>query len=287
LFKGNKRKAGEKEEDIYQALNMQWIPPELRENRGEIDAALKGKLPNLVEYKDAKGDLQMHTKWSDGNNTIEEMVEAARGLGHKFIAFTDHVGGLKVAGGMEKDEWLEQGKEIDKIRDKFDDIYLFHGVEANIKKDGSLDVNKDFLKDVDVVLVSIHSAFRMDKQDMTKRVINAIEHEYVNILSHPTGRKIQKKEPIKVDLEKVVDAARENNVALEINAYPERLDLNDVNVKLAVDHGAKISIGTDAHRKDHLRYYELGVAVARRGWAKRKDVINTYSVKKLQAFFKK
>ncbi len=287
LFKNDKRKAGKTEKEVYKALGLDFVPPELRENRGEIEKAKENKLPKLVNYDDVKGDLQMHTKWSDGSNTIEEMVEEASNLGHKYIAFTDHVGTLKVAGGMDKKEFKKQRKEIDKIQKKYDDIHIFHGMEANVKKNGELDVSDSFMKEADVVLASVHSAFRMSKKDMTKRVIKAIENKHVNILSHPTGRKIQKKEPISLDLEKVLDKAKENNVAIEINAYPERLDLNDVNVKQAVEKGAKISIGTDSHRKDHLRYYEIGTAVARRGWAEKKDIINTYSYKKLKKFLNK
>jgi DNA polymerase (family 10) len=287
LFKKKTRKAGKTEKEVYSALGLSWIPPELRENRGEIDAAKHKKIPKLVEYDDVRGDLQMHTKWSDGNNTIEEMVKASQQLGHEYIAFTDHVGSLKVAGGMDKKEWEKQGKEIEKIRKKYDEIHIFHGMETNVKKDGTLDVKESFVKEADIVLASIHSSFRMSKKEMTQRVINAMENPYVNILSHPTGRKIQKKEPISLDLEQVFSSAKENAVAIEINAYPERLDLNDVNVKQAVENNVKLSIGTDSHRKDHLRYYELGVAVARRGWARKNDIINTYTVKKLEKFLSK
>ncbi len=287
LFKNDTRKAGKTEEEVYKALKLQWIPPELREDRGEIDEASDHNIPDLIAYDDVKGDLQMHTDWSDGNNTIEDMVKESQDIGHTYIALTDHVGSLKIAGGMGKKEWEKQGKAIDKIRKNFDDIHIFHGMEANVKKNGSLDVKDSFLKKADIVLASIHSAFRMRKNEMTRRVIAAMENEYVNILSHPTGRKIQKKEPISLDMEKVFDAAKDNNVAIEINAYPERLDLNDVLVKQAVDNNVKMSIGTDSHRRDHLRYYELGVAVARRGWAQKKDIINTFTVKKLQAFFNK
>jgi len=287
LFKNDNRKAGKTEKEVYEKLGLKWIPPELRENRGEIDAAKNNKLPDLVKYDDVKGDLQMHSKWSDGSNTIEEMVEESLNLGHEYIALTDHVGSLKVAGGMDKKEWEKQGKEIDKIRKKYDDFHIFHGLEANIKKNGEFDVKDSFLKEADVVLASVHSSFRMSKKDMTKRVIKAIENKHTNILSHPTGRKIQKKEPISLDLEKVIDKAKENNVAIEINAYPERLDLKDANVRIAVKNNCKLSIGTDSHRKDHLRYYELGIAVARRGWAEKKDIINTYSLKKLKKFLEK
>jgi len=287
LFKGEKKIAGKDEEEVYKALGMQWIPPELRENRGEIEAALNGSLPKLVEYEDVKGDLQMHTKWSDGANTIEEMVQEAKKLGHKFIAITDHVGSLKIAGGMDEEDVKEQAKEIEKIREKYDDIYIFHGVEANIMKDGSLDVSNSLLKEVDLVLASVHSAFRMDEKEMTKRVIKAIEHEYVDIIAHPTCRIIQKREPIKLDIEKVFEAAKENDVIMEINAYPDRLDLNDIHTKMAIEMGIKISIGTDAHSKDHLKFYELGIAVARRGWAEKKDIINTYSIEELRKLFEK
>ncbi len=287
LFKGEKKIAGKDEEEVYKALGMQWIPPELRENRGEIEAALNGSLPKLVEYEDVKGDLQMHTKWSDGANTIEEMVQEAKKLGHKFIAITDHVGSLKIAGGMDEEDVKEQAKEIEKIREKYDDIYIFHGVEANIMKDGSLDVSNSLLKEVDLVLASVHSAFRMDEKEMTKRVIKAIEHEYVDIIAHPTCRIIQKREPIKLDIEKVFEAAKENDVIMEINAYPDRLDLNDIHTKMAIEMGIKISIGTDAHSKEHLKFYELGVAVARRGWAEKKDIINTYNIEELRKLFQK
>ncbi len=287
LFKGEEKIAGKDEEEVYKALGMQWIPPELRENRGEIEAALNGNLPKLVEYEDVKGDLQMHTKWSDGANTIEEMVQEAKKLGHKFIAITDHVGSLKIAGGMDEEDVKEQAKEIEKLRKKYDDIYIFHGVEANIMKDGSLDVSNNLLKEVDLVLASVHSAFRMDEKEMTKRIIKAIEHEYVDIIAHPTCRIIQKREPIKLDIEKVFEAAKENEVIMEINAYPDRLDLNDIHTKMAIEMGIKISIGTDAHSKDHLKFYELGVAVARRGWAEKKDIINTYSIEELRKLFQK
>ncbi len=287
LFKKDDRIAGKKEKSVYSKLELDWIPPELRENRGELDLAKKGNIPDLIKYDDVKGDLQMHSKWSDGSNTIDEMVEESRNLGHSYIALTDHVGSLKVAGGMDKKEWEKQGTEIDKLQEKYDDIHIFHGLEANVKKNGEIDIKNSFLKEADVVLASIHSSFRMNKKEMTKRVVKAIENQYVNILSHPTGRKIQKKEAISLDLDKVFNAAKENNVAIEINAYPERLDLNDVNVKRAIEQNVKLSIGTDSHRKDHLRYYELGIAVARRGWAQKNDVINTYSVRKLKKFLNK
>jgi DNA polymerase (family 10) len=287
LFKGEKRIAGESEEEVYRALGMDYIPPELRENRGEVEAAMAGKLPHLIEYGDVKGDLQMHTKWSDGANTIEEMVEEARKMGHEFIAITDHVGSLKIAGGMDEDEIRKQMREVEKVNEKYDDIHVFYGVEVNIMKDGSLDMGKSVLKDVDVVVAGIHSGLRMSEEEMTARMIKAMESGVVNIIAHPTGRIIQRREGIKLDFEKVFDAAKENSVVMEINAQPARLDLNDVHVKRAVEKGLKLSIGTDAHNLSNLHYINLGVAVARRGWAEKKDIINTYSPKKLEKLFEK
>ena len=287
LFKGEKRIAGESEEEVYRALGMDYIPPELRENRGEVEAAMAGKLPHLIEYGDVKGDLQMHTKWSDGANTIEEMVEEARKMGHEFIAITDHVGSLKIAGGMDEDEIRKQMREVEKVNEKYDDIHVFYGVEVNIMKDGSLDMGKSVLKDVDVVVAGIHSGLRMSEEEMTARMIKAMESGVVNIIAHPTGRIIQRREGIKLDFEKVFDAAKENHVVMEINAQPARLDLNDVHVKRAVEKGLKLSIGTDAHNLSNLHYINLGVAVARRGWAEKKDIINTYSPKKLEKLFEK
>ncbi len=287
LFKGEKRIAGESEEEVYRALGMDYIPPELRENRGEVEAAMAGKLPHLIEYGDVKGDLQMHTKWSDGANTIEEMVEEARKMGHEFIAITDHVGSLKIAGGMDEDEIRKQMREVEKVNEKYDDIHVFYGVEVNIMKDGSLDMGKSVLKDVDVVVAGIHSGLRMSEEEMTARMIKAMESGVVNIIAHPTGRIIQRREGIKLDFEKVFDAAKENGVVMEINAQPARLDLNDVHVKRAVEKGLKLSIGTDAHNLSNLHYINLGVAVARRGWAEKKDIINTYSPKKLEKLFEK
>ena len=281
LFKGGKQIAGEDEESVYNSLGLQWIPPELRENRGEIEAAMNDNLPRIVEYNDVKGDLHTHTKWSDGANTIEEIIKEAINLGYEFVAITDHAGNLKIAGGMDEEEIKKQAKEIEKLREKYS-IHILHGVEANITKEGKIDVSNSILKDLDIVIASVHSAFRMDEKEMTTRVINAMGNEYVDVIGHPTGRVIMKREPIKLDMEKVLDAAKENNVFMEINAYPERLDLNDVNVKLAVERGVKISIGTDAHAIGHMKYLELGTAVARRGWAKKEDVINTYDIRELR-----
>lgn len=287
LFQGEERVAGETEESVYAALGLAWIPPELRENRGEVDAAEQGTLPDLIELEDVQGDLQMHTTWSDGSDSVEDMVAAARDIGHRYVAITDHVGSLRIAGGMDAGQVAEQAEEIQAARDAYDDIHIFHGVEANVMKDGSLDIGSDILDQVDLVLAGVHSAFRMDEAAMTERLVSAIEHPAVDIIPHPTCRQIQKREPISVDLDVVLQAAADNDVALEINAYPERLDLNDAHAKRAKEHGVMLAIGTDAHRADHLRYYELGVAVARRGWLEKDDVINTLDAAALAKRFKK
>ncbi len=286
LFKGERRIAGKTEEEVYKALGMDYIPPELRENRGEVEAALKGKLPKLVGYEDVKGDLQMHTTWSDGANTIEEMVAEAAGMGHEFIAITDHVGTLKIAGAMDEGKIRKQMKEIEKINERYG-IRVFYGVEANIMKDGSIDMDRKVLKDVDVVAAGIHSGFRMPEKEMTARVVNAMENDAVNIIVHPTGRIIDKREGIALNFDKVFEVAKKNNVVMEINAQPARLDLNDVHVKRAVEMGVKLSIGTDAHNKSQLHFINLGTAVARRGWAEKGDIINTYDIKKLEKVFEK
>jgi len=284
LFKGGRRIAGRTEKEVYRALGMDYIPPELRENRGEVEAAMGGKLPKLVEYEDVKGDLQMHTTWSDGANTVEEMAEEAAGMGHEFIAITDHVGTLKIAGAMDEKRIRKQMKEVEKANEKYD-IRIFYGVEVNIMKDGSLDMDRKVLKDVDVVAAGIHSGFRMSDRDMTSRVMRAIESGVVDIIVHPTGRIIQKREGAALNFDKVFEAARENSVVMEINAQPARLDLNDVHVKRAVEMGVKLSIGTDAHSASQLHFINLGTAVARRGWAEKDDIINTYPIKKLEKVF--
>jgi len=286
LFKGDEQIAGENEEDVYRTLGLEWIPPEMRENRGEIEAAMNKNLPRIVDYGDIKGDFHMHTKWSDGANSIEEMVEEAIKMGYEFITIADHAGSLKIAGGMDEEDIKEQAKEIEKIRKKYEgEIEIFQGAEVNITKEGKIDVSNNVLKNLDIVIAAIHSAFRMDEKEMTSRLINAMGNDYVDIIAHPTGRIILKRDAIKLDIEKVLDTAKEKDIAMEINAYPERLDLNDVNVKLAVERGVKLTIGTDSHTKNHLRYIELGTAVARRGWATKKDIINTYEVNEIKKFF--
>jgi len=207
-------------------------------------------------------------------------------LGYRFIAITDHSQSLKVAGGLTEEQLREKRKEIEMIQERYPDIKIFFGTECDIKADGKLDYSNDLLDEFDIVCAAIHSKFKMSEKEMTERIINAIQNEYVKILAHPTGRLIGKRDAYEVDLEKVIDAAIENNVLLEINAFPDRIDLNDVNIRIAKEKGAKFTIGTDAHAVDHLRFIRFGVAAARRGWLEKKDVLNTYPVKEIEKILK-
>ena len=287
LFKGKTRIAGKTEEEVYKKLGMQYIPPELRQNKGEIEAALKHKIPKLIGYNDIKGDLQMHSKWSDGNNTIEEMAKAAKKLGHNYIAITDHSKSEYVAKGMDTKKLNQYLKAIDKARSKVRGITILKGAEVDVLADGSLDYDDKTLKKLDVVLAAVHSRFKMSKAEMTKRICKALENPNVNILAHPTGRVIGERAPYQIDLDKVIEVAKKNKVALEINAYPSRLDLNDVNARFAAEQGAKIVINTDAHQVDQLRYMELGIATARRAWITKGQVINTKTLSELKKFLNK
>lgn len=282
LFKGKKQIAGKTEQEILQKLGMMYIEPELRENRGEVEAAMEGKISKLIKYGELRGDLQMHTKWSDGSYTIEEMADAAKRLGHKYIAITDHTGTLRIAGGLDEEDIQAQMKEIDKLNEKIEGITILKGAEVNIKSNGELDIRDDVLKDLDVVVASIHSGFRQERKKLTSRIISAMENENVDIIAHPTGRKIQERRAYDLDLERIFEVSRETNTFLEVNSYPNRLDLSDINVRRALESGCKLAINTDAHNTEHLKYIELGIATARRGWAKKNDIINALSLKKLK-----
>ena len=287
VFRGKKQVAGKTEEEFYKILGLQWIEPELRENTGEIDAAQKGNLPNLVDYKDIKGDLQMHSEWSDGAHSIKEMAETARELGHQYIAITDHTGELRIAGGMDEKTILKQIAEIDKINKSLKGIKILKGAEVNIRKDGTLDISDKILTKLDIVLASVHSNFKMPIEAMTRRICKAMENPHVDIISHPTARVIQRREGYQVDFDELLECAIRTGAVLEINSYPSRLDLNDVHIKKAVEAGVKLSIGTDSHSKNQLHNIELGIAQARRGWAEKKDIINTMEYEELIKFLKK
>ncbi len=291
LFKGKKMIAGRTEEEIYKALGLQWMEPELRTNTGEIEAAQRGKLPKIINYNDLRGDLQIQTTWSDGASSIEEYVEEAMKLGLEYITITDHTKGLAVTGGLNEKDLEKQGKEIDRINQKLKKenkkFKILKGAEVNIKKDGSLDISDKTLKKLDVVGVAVHSGFKMSKRQMTERVIKAIKNPNADILFHPTGRVINRRPPYELDIEKIIRAAKETNTILEIDAYPDRLDLKDEHVRMAVKAGVKLSIDSDSHHVSHMRYLEFGIAQARRGWATKKDVVNTQPLDKFLKSLKK
>jgi DNA polymerase (family 10) len=284
IFKGEKRIGGSLEEDVYKALCMDWIPPELRENRGEIEAAQLGKLPNLIELSDIKGDLHNHSNWSDGTPTFEEMAEHAIKMGYKYLVVSDHSKSLHVANGLKDDELLEEIEEIDRLNKKFKGFTLLKATEMDIKSDGLLDFPDKILEKLDVVVASIHSGFKQEKDKITERMIAAIRNPYVNIIAHPTGRLISKREGYEVDIDKVMEVCADTGTALEINCYYDRLDLNDIYCRKAKEAGVMIAISTDAHHIDQMWMIELGIGIARRGWLEAKDVINTFSVDKLKAF---
>ncbi len=274
--------AGDDEENVYNALGLAYVPPELREDRGEVKLALDDNLPELLKGSDIKGDLHIHTRWSDGLATIEEMVGAARSLGYNYLAVSDHSESLKVAGGLSKDRLHQQVEEIHRINDDTEDFHVFSGHECNINSDGSLDIQSDIVKELDFITGAVHSRFSMDEKEMTKRIITAMEHEKMKVLAHPTGRLLSKREAYNVNLEKLIEAAKDNGVFLEINSFPDRLDLNDVNIKYAKEKGMTFTIATDAHRTEHLGFMRFGVATARRGWLEKRHVLNTMPVNKIE-----
>jgi DNA polymerase (family 10) len=287
IFKGDKKIGGAKEKDIYDVLNLPMMPPEMREDRGEIEAALKGKLPYLVELGDIKGDLHVHSMWSDGSATIEELALKAKDMGYEYIVIADHSQSLKIGSGLTEDELAEKIEEIKEINKKLSGITVLSSAEVDIKADCTLDYSDELLKDLDVVIVAIHSGFKQTEEAMTQRILKALGNPYVHILAHPTGALIGAREPYSVDLEKVMKKAADRNVALEINAYYERLDLNDTACRRAKELGAKLAIGTDSHHLDQLWMMKLGVAVARRGWLEPDDVLNTYDLKKLKQWLRR
>ncbi len=281
VFRGERRIAGRTEEEVYAAVGLPWIPPELREDQGELEAAERGTLPNLVALQDIRGDLHMHTKWSDGAATAEEMAQAARSLGYEYICITDHSQSLKFAGGVTVEDLRRHIRDVRRLSERLEGITVLIGAEVDILPDGSLDYPDEVLAELDVVVASVHTHFRMDTQAMTERIVRAMHNPYVTILGHPTGRLIQQRDPYSVDVERLVEAARKTGTILEVNAAPERLDLKDVHVRLAKEHGVLLCINTDAHSPAQLRYMELGVGTARRGWAEPKDVVNTLPLRRL------
>jgi DNA polymerase (family 10) len=278
------RLGGATEEEVFAALGLPFIPPELRENNGEFEAADEGRLPRLVEMSDIRGDLHMHTDASDGRNTPREMALAAKKLGYKYIAITDHSQAVRVAGGLDAEELAAHIKAIRRAGREVKGIEVLTGVEVDIMKDGSLDLPDDVLRHCDVVVAAVHSGFNMPEAGMTRRILRAFENENVNILAHPTGRLIGEREPYEVDLEAVIAAAGKSGIALELNAFPDRLDLKDIHCRAARDAGAMISIGTDSHAVAHLENMRYGIGTARRGWCEPGHILNTMTLAKLRKF---
>ena len=287
VFRGRRRVGGRAEKEVFAAVGLPWIPPELREDRGEIDAARAGMLPKLLELADIRGDLQMHTDATDGKNTLSEMIEACEARGYEYLAITDHTRAVRVAGGLAGSEFRRQFRQIEKLRKRFPSIVVLKGAEVDILDDGRLDLDEETLGQLDIVLVSVHSKFHMTESAMTERVLKALRHPRVNILSHPTGRILGRREPFAIDMAKVARAAKDLGVLLEINAQPDRLDLNDVHVKMAREAGARFVVSTDAHRVAELDFMRYGVDQARRGWCTAEDVANTRSLGGLRQLLEK
>lgn len=285
VFKGEKKVAGKDEKEVYKVLGVEWMPYELREDLGEIEAGIKGKIPKIIELEDVRADFQMHTNYSDGSATIKEMAEACKKMGYESVTITDHYGSLKVARAMDEKRINEQFKEIEKVEKELG-IKIFKGAEININKDGSLDCEESVLKNVEVVVASIHSSFSMNKEEATKRVINAINNKHVNIIGHISGRLIGRREGLDLDYDKIIEAAKQNDVVLEINGQPDRLDIRDIYAKKAIEQGVKISLGTDAHSINGLGNMKLAVYQARRAWAQKKDILNCWDVKKIERLFR-
>lgn len=279
--KTGKKLAGSTEKEVYGRLGLSYIEPELREDNGEIEAAQKNTLPRLIGYGDLKGDLHMHTHWSHGENSVEEMAMEAKRIGHEYICITDHAGNLALTNPLDEERLIEQSKEIERANRKVEGIKILQGVEIDINADGSLKLPGKALKNLDLVIASVHSGFRDDMGKMTRRIFRAMENENVDIIGHPTGRLLLGRPAYDVDLGKVLDKAKETGTCLEINSFPKRLDLNDANVRRAVGKGVKLAINSDSHNKGFLKFISLGIATARRGWAEKDDVVNTMPVDKL------
>ncbi len=285
--KKDKRLAGKSEKEIYDLFDAQFIPPELREARGEIETARQNKLPNLITVNDLKGDLQMHSTDSDGRYSLAEMGEAAKELGHQYIAVTDHSAYMGITNGLDEEGVKNQVKKIKELNNKIDGIKILAGIEADVMEDGSLDLADQTLAKLDIVLASVHTKFNLPREKQTERIVKAVQHPAVNILSHPTGRIINNRKPMDFDLEAVFKAAKENQVAVEINAHPSRLDINDRQAQQAKEMGLNLVISTDAHRTEELKNLQYGVYQARRGWLEPENVINTWKLNDLLKFLKK
>lgn len=283
--------AGRTEEEVYKSVGLPWIPPELRENRGEIEAAEKGELPAMLEVKDLRGDLHAHTKESDGGYTLEEMAHAAMKKGYDYMAITDHSRAVGIAHGLDEARARAQLKLIDEFNEKLKKqrkkFTVLKGTEVDIKADGSLDHPESLLREFDCVVASVHSSFGQSMEEMTRRIIKAVSTGLVNILAHPTGRLIGEREPYQVDMERVMDEAKKHGVALELNSYPDRLDLNDIHCRLAKEKGVLVAISTDSHSVYHLDNIFYGVHTARRGWLEKENILNAKPLAELKKILRR
>jgi DNA polymerase (family 10) len=279
VFRGEKRIAGRAEEEVYATLKLPWIPPELREDRGEIELALQGRLPEVVGYKDIKGDLHVHSNWSDGQVSLEELAELARGLNYQYLAVCDHSQSAKYARGLSPERLGQQIKDIEALNSRLKGIRLLTGTEVDILADGRLDFPDKLLEKLDVVVASVHSGF---KKNVTDRMLKAMESPHVDIIGHPSGRLLSGREGYDVDLDAVLEGARRMGKAMELNSFYDRLDLNEFHLKKAKDRGLKISLGTDTHYASGLQMMQFGVGIARRAWLERKDILNCLSLSQLE-----
>jgi DNA polymerase (family 10) len=285
--KDNKKIGGRTEEEIYEVLKLQFVPPELREDTGEVEAASEGSLPHLVELADIKGDLHVHSNWSDGNMDLEDLVEVPIKRGYRYVAVTDHSKGLGVARGLHEDRVIEQKKRIDALNKKLRGFRLLAGIEINIKNDGGLDFDEETLRGFDIVVASVHSGFKQSKGQITKRIVTAMQNPFVSVIAHPSGRLIGERDPYEVDMEAVLDAAASTGTAIEINSYPLRLDLTEPYIRPAKLKGVMLAISTDSHNSGQFDNMIFGVSLAKRGWLEKRDVLNTLDLSTLLSRIKR
>ena len=274
------------EEAFYERQGLQFIPPEIREGQFEVERAERGTIPRLVELSDIKGDLHVHSRWSDGQESIEALALAAKARGYHYLAITDHSGGLGVARGLDPRRLEEQLAEIEELNQRISGIHILSGIEVDIRADGSLDVPDELLARLDIVIAAVHSGLNQPREQITQRVIKAMENPRVDVLAHPTSRLLPDREPTEVDMEAILQAALRTNTILEINATPSRLDLNDIYTYRARELGIGLLINTDAHSSQHLDFMRFGVGVARRGWCRPEDILNTKPLNELMAYLK-
>jgi len=283
VFKGEKKIGGKEEKEVYRLLDMDWIEPELREDRGEIEAAQERRLPKLVQESEIKGDLHVHSKWSDGTSSIEEIAKAAQKRGYQYVAICDHSKSLRIAHGLDESRLMKQIEEIDRVNEKFGEKFknfqILKGTEVDILADGGLDLSDKVLEKLDLVVGAVHSGFKQEKGRMTKRILRALENPLIHVIAHPTGRLLGARDAYEVEMDELMEAAKQHGKALEINAYFERLDLDDIHCRKAKEMGIQVGIGTDSHHLDQMWMISLGVAVARRGWLEATDILNTLPLK--------